>query len=126
MSDPNRFADFFNTIVYNGKSIIKAENLVEKDTIGIALPFVSDKKSHSIQKYRDIFKSCIWMASEEANYLLLGIENQSSVHYAMPVRVMLYNAITYTEQVDKMIKEHRLQNDIENRFRIFIWIQKRG
>lgn len=113
MSDPNRFADFFNTIVYNGKSIIKAENLVEKDTIGIALPFVSDKKSHSIQKYRDIFKSCIWMASEEANYLLLGIENQSSVHYAMPVRVMLYNAITYTEQVDKMIKEHRLQNDIE-------------
>ena len=31
--------------------------------------------------------------------ILLTAENQSEVHYAMPVRSMLYDAMEYTEQV---------------------------
>lgn len=42
-------------------------------------------------------------------FVLLGIENQSDVHYAMPVRTMLYNALTYAEQVESIAKERRTE-----------------
>ena len=47
------------------------------------------------------------MEDENAAYLILGIENQSDIHYAMPVRNMLYDAIQYVNQVDEIAKEHR-------------------
>ena len=36
---------------------------------------------------------------DHAAYILLGIENQQKVHYAMPVRNMLYDALQYDKQV---------------------------
>ena len=53
--------------------------------------------------YRDILKkSCKGM-----QYLLLGIENQSDIHYAMPIRNMIYDAIAYDEQLTSIRKKHR-------------------
>ena len=40
-------------------------------------------------------------------YQLLGVENQTNVHYAMPVRNMLYDAISYTNQVDAIAVRNR-------------------
>ncbi len=40
-------------------------------------------------------------------YLLMGIENQSDIHYAMVVRNMLYDALNYSFQVEACAKEHR-------------------
>lgn len=37
-------------------------------------------------------------------YLVLGIENQSHVHYAMPVRNMLYDAMQLEKQVRDLAK----------------------
>ena len=39
------------------------------------------------------------MEDENADYLLLGIENQTEIHYAMPVRNMIYDALQYGNQV---------------------------
>lgn len=50
-----------------------------------------------MQKVRDVLKMCVIMKDDNNTYLLLGIENQSDVHYAMPVRVMLYNALNYAK-----------------------------
>lgn len=46
------------------------------------------------------------------NYLLLGIENQSDIHYAMPVRNMVYDAIAYEEQLVRIRKGHRRTQDL--------------
>jgi hypothetical protein len=47
------------------------------------------------------------MYDEQAAYLLMGIENQSNVHYAMPVRNMLYDAAQYAKQVETAAASHR-------------------
>jgi hypothetical protein len=108
MSDNERFADVFNYYIYGGKQVIKAENLHELDTTMISLPYGEEGVSDSIQKYRDVLKYLSAMYDERAAYLLLGIENQSNVHYAMPVRNMLYDAGQYAKQVETAAAAHRI------------------
>ena len=60
-----------------------------------------------MQKYRDILKSAVIMQDEKASYVLLGIENQTDIHYAMPVRNMIYDALQYGKQVSDVSTRHR-------------------
>lgn len=50
------------------------------------------------------------MQEDEAAYILLGIENQTDIHYAMPVRNMIYDALQYGKQVADTAARHR-RND---------------
>lgn len=47
------------------------------------------------------------MEDENAVYLLLGVENQSNVHYAMPVKNMVYDSLEYAAQVQKAEASHK-------------------
>lgn len=60
-----------------------------------------------VQKFRDVSKYLTVMEDDSAAYLLLGIENQSAVNYAMPVRNMVYDALQYAAQVEQVAKIHR-------------------
>ncbi len=51
------------------------------------------------------------MADENAAYLILGIENQTDIHYAMPVRNGLYDMLQYAKQVFDAGKSHRNANN---------------
>ena len=44
---------------------------------------------------------------DEAAYILLGIENQTDIHYAMPVRNIIYDALQYGKQVADIAAKHR-------------------
>ncbi len=108
MSNPEIFADFFNGFVYEGKSVIKSDSLEEMDSSSIInIPYAKGMKSIDVQKIRDIIKSTVIMKSDKMYYMLLGLENQSDVHYAMPVRKMLYDALTYAEQVEAISKQRK-------------------
>ena len=67
----------------------------------------SRKKTDAVQKYRDILKSAVIKQDEKMSYVLLGIENQTDVHYAMPVRNAIYDALQYGRQVADIAAEHR-------------------
>lgn len=112
MGDNATFADAFNFYIYNGEQIIKPEKLRAIDTTEIALPYGAKNEVVPIQKLRDVTK--IAMADENAAYLLLGIENQSDIHQAMPVRNMLYDAIQYSAQVSDIAKSHKKEKDKAN------------
>ncbi len=88
MKDSVVFADVFNFYMYDGKEIIRPEQLKPLDTTEIILPYGEDMDIVPIQKYRDVIKIATVMTDSNAAYLLLGIENQSNIHYAMPVRNM--------------------------------------
>ena len=75
---------------------------VRKKTAGRA-----GKKTDAVQKYRDILKSAVIKQDEKMSYVLLGIENQTDVHYAMPVRNAIYGALQYGRQVADIAAEHR-------------------
>ena len=110
MRKNNIFADAFNYLIYEGKTVVEPERLREVDTTEIALPFGPQENGQSndlVQKYRDILKSAVVMQEDEAAYILLGIENQTDIHYAMPVRNMIYDALQYGQQVADTAANHR-------------------
>ena len=67
-----------------------------------------------MQKFRDVMKLWTVMTSSDATYMLLGIENQTNVHYAMPIRNMLYDAMNYSSQVEERGKIHRELKDTKS------------
>lgn len=113
MSNPRFFSDAFNYYFFQGRQVVKAEELSVQDITELALPYGEGEESVIIpaQKYRDILKLWTVMTNEDATFMLLGIENQTNVHYAMPIRNMLYDALNYSSQVEKIGKEHRRRKD---------------
>ena len=107
MERPDVFADIFNFLIYDGEQVIKAEELQAMDTTAIALPFGLNGTQAPVQKIRDVLKQWVLKRDDNAAYLLLGVENQSDIHYAMPVRNMLYDAMQYSAQADATAKAHR-------------------
>ena len=107
MGDNKYFADVFNYYLYDGEQVIDPDKLSEKDITELALPFGADGKPIAVQKLRDVLKSVVIMQDEHAAYLLLGIENQMHLHYAIIIKNMLYDSLDYSDQVRVIAKKHR-------------------
>lgn len=108
VSDNTRFANIFNYFLYDCEPVISPDELRSADIEELVLPFANGKKGR-IQKYRDILK--LWAARQDdhAVYVLLGGELQDSVHYAMPVKTMLYDAANYSKQVEERSNYYRIR-----------------
>lgn len=108
------FADIFNYHLYQGKQVIKEDDLEERDSTELAV-LIQDEKAYAVEKMRDILKECVIKTTAQAVYLILGIENQSQLHYAMPVRKFLYDALSYTKQVEEISKKNIREKKYKNR-----------
>ena len=113
MKQPDRFADLFNGFCFGGEEKLRPENLRDMDTTSIVLPYGSDGASLPEQKARDVLKLAL-KTDGKAAYCILGVENQTEVHTAMPVRNMLYDAMTLTEQVAATAKSHKAAHNHGN------------
>ena len=111
LQDKDRFADLFNFYLYDGQQVIQPEQLREMDTTAISLPYGQEGKVSSVQKQRDIIKVVSAMTDGHCDYLLLAIEVQSELHYAMPPKNMLYDAMQYADQIYQTAKTHRKNQD---------------
>ena len=60
-----------------------------------------------VQKFRDVQKLYAAMTDGKMEYVLYGAENQAEIHYAMPVKNNLYDALEYAGQVEEAAKSHR-------------------
>lgn len=113
------FADAFNFYLYGGAQTIKPDQLRELDTAELSILPDADsygkRNGRAAQRYRDVLKSVSAMEDGRAAYLLLGIENQSAVHYAAPVKNLLYDALQYAGQVERRAKVHREERDYQGR-----------
>ena len=117
MRENTVFADAFNYLIFNGEKVIQPEKLQELDTTELAQLIVKGNKpkNEAVQKYRDILKTAVIMEDENADYLLLGIENQTEVHYAMPVRNMIYDALQYGNQVSTIAAQNAKKKNAATR-----------
>ncbi len=106
ISDNERFADLFNYFVFHGKQVLTPEGLEERDVTEVAIPYIG-KEYKTVQKVRDILKACVAKEADDVVYVLFGLESQSSIHYAMPVRNMLYDAMNFSAQVETLTKKNR-------------------
>lgn len=111
LSDNTRFSEICNYVLFNGERIIKPEELKEQDSAEILSIFGSDKKQIIKQKWRDLLKSVSIKYTGNMYVILIGIEAQTDVHYAMPVKNMIYDALNYGDQVNEVRKRHNQQKD---------------
>ncbi len=109
MSDNEVFADVFNQFLFHGEKVLTSDSLTPVDTSAFTVLYGETGTDTSVQRFRDVLKLGIAKKNKTVVYLLLGIENQSEIHFAMPVRNMLYDALAYTEQVEATAKRHRLE-----------------
>ena len=111
MKEKTVFADAFNFLLYNGENVILPQTLRELDTAEVVIPFTVDdkgkKQAQAVQKYRDILKMTTVMTDDKAAYVLFGVEAQTDIHYAMPVRNVIYDALQYGRQVTEISKRNR-------------------
>ncbi|WP_406038285.1 hypothetical protein [Succinimonas sp.] len=109
------FADAFNFFLFSGKKVIKPEELSPMDSTEAARIF-GEKSSTSVQRHRDLLK--LWGAreNEDAVFMLLGLELQSTVHYGMTARNMLYDALSYATQISdiKRLRKRQKSKNAEN------------
>lgn len=107
VKDTGIFADIFNYYIYGGRQVIRPEQLTERDSAKIALPYGADGAVVPVQKFRDVQKLYAAMTDGKMEYVLYGAENQSEIHYAMAVRNNLYDALEYAGQVEEAARSHR-------------------
>ena len=107
VKDVGVFADIFNYYIYGGRQVILPEQLTERDSAKMALPYGAEGAVVPVQKFRDVQKLYAAMTDGRMEYVLYGVENQSEIHYAMAVKNNLYDALEYAGQVEEAAKSHR-------------------
>lgn len=110
-SDNERFADLCNYVLYDGEPVIQPDFLEEKDTTEVLSVFGTDQKQIHIQKWRDLLKSTVIRSFQGVCLILIGVEAQADIHYAMPVKNMIYDALNYGYQVKEAARKHKQSRD---------------
>ena len=111
LSDNTRFSEICNYVLFDGEKVIKPEDLKECDTTEVLSVFGIDKKQIVKQKWRDLLKSVSVKHTGQMYVILIGAEAQTDIHYAMPVKTMIYDALNYGEQVNEAKKCHWKNKD---------------
>ena len=93
-----RFANVFNAKIFDGVQVIKPEELEPIEGETHILLQTKDGKKQEIHRYRDI--TMRWKG--KMDLMILACENQDKIHYAMPVRTMIYDGLSYVQQMKLM------------------------
>ena len=101
-----QFADLFNAVLFDGRTVIKPEELEDVDTEESSV-LEHKEYAESIQASRDNIKIRKKSVVHGVEYVLLGNESQQHIHYAIPMRIMGYDYGTYKKQYDDNAKKYK-------------------
>ena len=107
LSDSSRFADLMNVFYFGGQPVIRPEDVQEMSSEVTVIRKHADELLTTFG-FRDVLRK----VACGTQFVVMGIEEQSEVHYAMPVRVMEYDTAEYRRQVREKKKLHREQKDL--------------
>lgn len=95
-----RFADLFNAVVFGGREVIKPEILQEIDVDVSGVIQMKDYKE-TLTRIRDVVKKTAY----GTEFVVLGVESQQHIHYAMPLRHMIYDAMSYLKEYQELTRK---------------------
>lgn len=95
----DRFADLFNAVVFHGKQVLKPEEL---DTEMSGIIRFKDYEE-SLVRTRDVVKKMAF----GVEFAILGIESQQRIHYAMPLRTLLYDGMGYLKEYQEISRSRK-------------------
>ena len=100
--DNERFADLFNTVLFQGKKVLDPKSLQEMDTDVSNIIGLKDY-NQTISRMRDVIKK----TADGVDFIVFGIENQDRIHYAMPLRNMIYDGLGYLKEYQEINRSHK-------------------
>lgn len=112
LSNRERFADLYNGCLFGGNQVILPEDLELAESEANILLTDKDGKTREVRRHRDI----IMRWKNRALFVMLACEEQAKVHYAMPVRNMLYDSLSYVEQMKQLWEIHKKEELTEEEF----------
>ena len=102
--DNTHFADLVNATVFSGEEVIQPDMLIEADTDFSG--FISfPEYDETLKRSHDIVKKC----SLGMEFIILAVEDQNRVHYAMPLRTMIYDAMGYLKEYQELTRLRKQQ-----------------
>lgn len=110
LEEPARFADLINGYVYQGKELIKPEDIRE---LNRSVTKIS-KNDKELNRFRAqvITADIVREVYVNMAVAIVALENQADIHYAMPVRVMNLESANYQRQWRKKRKYHAEAKDL--------------
>ena len=97
--DSVRYADLWNGGVFQGRQVLKAEELQE-----ITPVYAKADRDAVLERAGDL----VMMQSRKGErYAILAMEHQEKIDYSMPARIMIQEALAY----DRQLKKIRLRNE---------------
>ena len=95
LRDEGCFADLCNYAFFQGRQVIQPEELVSRENdLSTLIGNVDDPTE--IKRYRDVVRK----ASIHGDYVIIGVEHQSTFDKNMIFRILNYDATTYINQVE--------------------------
>ncbi len=96
------FADIINAMLFEGKDVIHADELLLCDS-DETIYFIYENRINVMERRRDI----LMHATVNGIPVYIGLEIQSTINYFMPYRLLLYDTMTYHLQYKLIDKDHR-------------------
>ena len=107
--DNQRFADLFNAVLFNGKEVLKAEDLEEVDTdVSSIVKF--DKHIETVKRILDVVRKTAY----GVDFIIWGLENQGKIHYAMPLRHMIGDSLIYLKEYQGIAAKNRKEKEFQS------------
>lgn len=126
ISDADIFADAVNYYLYGGEKVIDPEalepvdsalllNVFNESWVGMEKQPRSNRRQRSskfIHRLRDAVHKASVMKDDHCAYVIMGIEAQTNIHYAMAVRNIVYDGLQYAQQVEGLRSMHKSKGDL--------------
>ena len=97
-----RFADLFNTVLFEGTPILKPSDLKEVDTdVSSIIKF--NNHADTVQRILDVVRKTAY----GIDFIIWSLENQEKIHYAMPLRHMVADSLIYLKEYNEIAAQNR-------------------
>ena len=99
LRDNDVYAAVFNGYFFQGKEVFDPRDLETENVAYAETVSTGRNNKEKINKYRDNARR-----SSKGHLVILAIDDQNKIHYSMPIRKMLYDALGYSSEIKKLGK----------------------
>ena len=108
-SDAARYADLINGLGFSGRQVVKPQDVKERDgqVVFFRSGFLKNARNRLLgaagYHTRDVVRKVIF----GTGFAVVGVENQETVDYSIPLRILLYDAGEYERQAAEIRRQVR-------------------
>ena len=107
--DNDHFADLFNAALFDGEQVLNPADLMEADT-DVSSMVKFNNHAETVQKVLDVVKKTAY----GVDFVIWGLENQSKIHYAMPLRHMIGDSFSYLKEYNEIAARNKAEKGFES------------